>query len=239
MYGAGWGRLAVHDAGSAPAPRATEPGLTRVRAPRARHDRPWMQITRAEPTAAQRPKPKDIGLQTEKRPDQRHAPGPRRRDPFPVDQRRPGNGSLMPASTSAVHFAAAGQEATMNAATVSLPSPTVTAQLGKAPRSSTNSSASRVQGHRPPLPRTRTSWLSSTPTATVATPPSSRPTGTPIRRTSPPGAVPSGPAWAPPSEPLRNTSFEVAIRALGRPCFLAVGASCHACRTGARSSPAR
>lgn len=150
MYGAGWGRLAVHDAGSAPAPRATEPGLTRVRAPRARHDRPWMQITRAEPTAAQRPKPKDIGLQTEKRPDQRHAPGPRRRDPFPVDQRRPGNGSLMPASTSAVHFAAAGQEATMNAATVSLPSPTVTAQLGKAPRSSTNSSASRVQGHRPP-----------------------------------------------------------------------------------------
>ncbi|WP_328440556.1 hypothetical protein OG828_31960 [Streptomyces sp. NBC_00457] len=28
MYGAGWGRLAVRDAGSAPAPRATEPGLT-------------------------------------------------------------------------------------------------------------------------------------------------------------------------------------------------------------------
>lgn len=35
---------------------------------------------------------------------------------FQVNERAAGNGSLMRASTSAVHFAAAGQEATMNAA---------------------------------------------------------------------------------------------------------------------------
>lgn len=35
-----------------------------------------------------------------------------------------------------------------------------------------------------PSPRTRTSWLSSTPATAAATPPSSRPTGSPIRRTS-------------------------------------------------------
>lgn len=43
MYGAGWGRFVVHDAGSAPAPRATEPGLTRVRAPRAGKQRRRVQ----------------------------------------------------------------------------------------------------------------------------------------------------------------------------------------------------
>ncbi|MFD8542013.1 ADP-ribosylglycohydrolase family protein [Streptomyces rubrogriseus] len=60
--------------------------------------------------------PKDIGLQTE---DVLTSGAPwdlAAAIHFQVNQRAAGNGSLMRASTSAVHFAAAGQEATMEAA---------------------------------------------------------------------------------------------------------------------------
>lgn len=60
--------------------------------------------------------PKDIGLQTE---DVLTGGMPwdlAAAIHFQVNERAAGNGSLMRASTSAVHFAAAGQEATMNAA---------------------------------------------------------------------------------------------------------------------------
>lgn len=104
----------------------------------------------------------------------------------------------MRTSTSAVHFAAAGQEATMEAARRIAALTHDDPRLGKAPRSSTNSSASRSRTPTP-SPRSRTFWLLSTPTTAAATPPSSRLTGTPIRLPS--STVLSGPAWAPLSGP--------------------------------------
>lgn len=183
-----------------------------------------MQTTRAKPTAAQAAEPKDVGLQTEGVLPNGMPQGLAAAVHFQVDQRRAGSSSLMPASTSAVHFVAAGQEATMDATTVSLPSPTVTAQLGKVPRSSTNSSASRVQRQRPPTAHPDILALVHSDDrgrhATVLVPDWHLDQANESN-----GAVLSGPVWPPPSGPLRNTtSLEVAVRALGRPCFLAVGA---------------
>ncbi len=60
--------------------------------------------------------PKDIGLQTEDVLTNGMPWDLAAAIHFQVNQRAAGNGSLMRASTSAVHFAAAGQEATMDAA---------------------------------------------------------------------------------------------------------------------------
>ncbi|MFJ9737179.1 ADP-ribosylglycohydrolase family protein [Streptomyces sp. NPDC101166] len=60
--------------------------------------------------------PKDIGLQTEDVLTNGMSWDLAAAIHFQVNQRAAGNGSLMRASTSAVHFAPAGQEATMNAA---------------------------------------------------------------------------------------------------------------------------
>ncbi|MFF7780468.1 ADP-ribosylglycohydrolase family protein [Streptomyces tanashiensis] len=60
--------------------------------------------------------PKDIGLQTEDVLTNGMPWDLAAATHFQVNQRAAGNGSLMRASTSAVHFAAAGQEATMDAA---------------------------------------------------------------------------------------------------------------------------
>ncbi len=60
--------------------------------------------------------PKDIGLQTEDVLTNGMPWDLAAAIHFQVNQRAAGNGSLMRASTSAVHFAAAGQQATMDAA---------------------------------------------------------------------------------------------------------------------------
>ncbi len=142
--------------------------------------------------------PKDIGLQTEDVLTNGMPWYLAAAIHFQVNQRAAGNGSLMRASTSAVHFAAAGQEATMEAARRIAALTHGDRAAWEAPRSSTSSSVSRSRTLTP-SPRSQTSWLLSTPTTAAATPPSSRPTGTPSRRPS--STVPSGPVWAPPSGP--------------------------------------
>lgn len=172
-----------------------------------------------------------------KRPDQRHALGPRRRDPFPgrptssrkrlldagIDLRGPLRGRR-PRShhergrriTALTHGDRAAWEGTA-----------IFHELIRLTFEDTD-----------PSPRSQTFWLSSTPTTAAATPPSSRPTGTPIRRPS--STVPSGPAWAPPSGPCAPPpASNMRYARQAAPCFLAVGVSCDACRTGARGSPAR
>lgn len=104
----------------------------------------------------------------------------------------------MRASTSAVHFAAAGQEATMGAARR-------IAALTHGDRAAWEGTAIFHELIRvtfedtDPLAALPDVLALVHPTTAAATPPSSRPTGTPIRRPS--STVPSGPVWAPPSGP--------------------------------------
>jgi ADP-ribosylglycohydrolase len=142
--------------------------------------------------------PKDIGLQTEDVLANGMPWDLAAAIHFQVNQRAAGNGALMRASTSAVHFAAAGQEATMDAARR-------IAALTHGDRAAWEGTAIFHELIR--VTFEDTDPLAALPDILALVHPEHRgryatvlaPAGTPIRRPS--STVPSGPAWAPPSGP--------------------------------------